>query len=167
MVSRASGQVAKFSFTKRQVSMSRGALCVLLSMAAICEATPAWQEWISKFGHDVYEYPPWIADQMVECKCSRTDKGSFSCLDAGATDVPHIDMHAARGCTLESSSVHTHSCTPAPCLKSATQHQPHCGRRTTASQANRTHLLRGEAIPAAAHAYLRPALSSACSDRPR
>jgi hypothetical protein len=29
-----------------------------------------WQDWIQHFGHDVFQYPSWLADEMEGCSCA-------------------------------------------------------------------------------------------------
>ena len=51
------------------------------------QGPPEWLTWLNRFGHDVYQYPPWIQAQIDSCDCTPLQGGSFttvSCRDGGA-----------------------------------------------------------------------------------
>jgi len=50
----------------------------------IIDATtpPEWQQWVSDFGHDTFQYPGWITQQMSDCECKRSINGVV-CFEKG------------------------------------------------------------------------------------
>ena len=56
-------------------------------MPARVQGPPEWLTWLDRFGHDVYQYPQWVQDQISSCKCTPVTGGAYTtvaCTDNGA-----------------------------------------------------------------------------------
>eukprot|EP00697_Spironema_sp_BW2_P009572 gnl/Spiro4/24526_TR12160_c0_g1_i1.p1 gnl/Spiro4/24526_TR12160_c0_g1~~gnl/Spiro4/24526_TR12160_c0_g1_i1.p1 ORF type:complete len:448 (+),score=35.16 gnl/Spiro4/24526_TR12160_c0_g1_i1:40-1383(+) len=58
-------------------------LCVVL--AACLEPPPqTWKSWIKDFGHDSFQYPGWVVEQMQRCACHLVNRDIVRCFESGS-----------------------------------------------------------------------------------
>ena len=73
--------------------MIRIFVSLLLASLACSEARsppPQWRDWLTNFGHDTFQYPSWIVEQMGSCNCAATSATTLSCVDTVA--FPNADV---------------------------------------------------------------------------
>jgi hypothetical protein len=64
---------------------STGCVCKA-APAPLPPAPPSWVRWLHRFGHDVWQYPPWVAAQIASCKCTFAMDGASGSTTASCTD---------------------------------------------------------------------------------
>ncbi len=65
-------------------------LALMYLPAAISQSPPDWKSWLSGFGHDTFQYPQWVKDEMNNCTCifSGTHVLPIASCHTGALMVP-------------------------------------------------------------------------------
>lgn len=73
-------------------------LCIILFIAPNPISAVDWQDWISDFGHDTYQYPEWIKEQRSRCQCQHTDTSS-TCTDHDQNEIEEEIEEKLTWCT--------------------------------------------------------------------